>query len=701
MVNGVDYLFEQLPTYERDLRFRYIIRDNAPENGATVWRDLSIDVYDNSSSGTFKITNYNVKDTIQSGGYALLTWDVAATDQPPLNDDYLDIYLSTDGGVTFPHLLKSHTLNDGETYVNIPNIPAIRFRFMLAVSDNIYYDVNDRSGVIRPRFEEAIGVSYDDQYYTTCAPDIIDFDISSFGMGGFDSDVHFDVIGNLPTGGKASFLNPTIPAGNATTLRLDFRDVTESGEFDISFSVSGEGVDTIIRSIEMNVVTNDFSELSLDFPLDGSTGNAFVPTLQWNPVPSAVNYTVELSSDANFETILFTRNNLMVDEINLDIQLEAGGIYFWRIKPKNDCGLQDINRVSSFQVKSLACEEFCSTEPSITLSSSGTPQAEMSINTGSAITVNDLNVTQILGRHSDMGQVVLTLEGPDGTQVEMMSEGTCGYVNTPFDMGFDDDAAIVNPNCINFNQGIRFVPDNPLSAMNDVTGTTYKLIMQDVASGSGGRLDSWCFEICGPISPENPLLVRADSIHLLNLESKVISSDKLEVTHSLFTANELELTIVETPNYGTMLFDGVPVGAGTQMTMQDIENNRLTYQNESMFYDRDHFSFIVTDPGGGFLGTPMIEFVVGLTATQQALPEGNELIIYPNPAIDNIEIKLLSDDIEVDEIVIFNIQGAQMSHIKNNLSNETSIDLSNYASGIYLIQVRSGQYTTVRKFIKQ
>ena len=701
VVNGVNYIWEQLPSYARELKFRFIVRDNAAENGGTSWRTFNLEVVDNSAAGTFAITNFNFPDTIDSGGYVELTWNVAETDLPPINTKLVDIYLSTDGGSSFPTLLKSNVANDGSTFVNIPDIPTNRFRFMLAASENVYYDVNNRSGVIRPAEQEGIGLSYDDQYYQVCAPDIVEFDVTAFGLAGYNGNVQLAYIGDIPQGGDIDFASNSIMPGESTKLRLDFREVTENGNFDLTFRATGTDVDTVERTIEIFIVTNNFDELSLNAPADGSTGNAFVPSLAWNSVSSAENYTVEVSSDAEFSNIIFSRNNVQTDNLDLDIQLEAGGIYFWRVKPNNACGLQDINRVSAFQVQTLSCEEYCSTQPSITLASSGTPTAEMSINTGSAITVNDLNVTQIVGRHSDMGQVVFTLVGPNDTQVEMMSPGTCSYVNSNIDMGFDDDAAITNPNCINFDEGIRFVPDNPLSALNGLSGTDYKLVMQDVQSGAGGRLDSWCFEICGAISPEKPELIRADDLSLMNFETKFISQNVLEVTHSQYTDDDLLITIVEIPEHGKMLFEGSEIGAGYQFNMQDIRDNKLQYQNQSNLYDQDHFSFIVSDPGGGFLGTPTINFIIGLTATEEAMNSEQDLIVFPNPASEEITIELQSNVDVIEMVQIFSITGQQVMLIDDVSVTDLSIRLDKTPPGIYLVHVKTEQSQIIKKILKQ
>jgi len=701
VINNSFSIFEQLPTYERQLKFRVNVRDNAPENGGTVWEDLNIDVIDNSADGRFTVTNLVAKDTFQAGGYIEVLWNVAGTDQAPINTQFVDIYLSTDGGESFPRLLKANTRNDGATFVNLPNVEAEQFRIMVAATNSVYFNVSRRSSVIELAEQPALGVFYDDQTYKICAPDVVEYDIATFGMGGFNADVNFEFIGNIPDGGIARFSKNNIMAGESTKLKLDLRDAVESGDFDLTFQITGENIDTLVRTIEIEVVSNDFEALNLVEPLDGKIGAAFVPTLTWTESDNADAYTVQVSDDPQFSNIIFERNNITDLTVDLDIQLSASQVYFWRVKPINGCGEQDINRVNTFQVKTVSCEEFCSTEPTKVISSSGTPSVEMAINTGSSITASDFNVTQIVGFHSDMGQLRMNVEGPDGTKVQVYSPNTCSYVSSSIDMGFDDDAAIVNPNCINFDEGLRFVPKNPLSAFNGINGTTYKLIVDDVQSTSGGRLDSWCFEICGDISPQTPSIILADSISLNSFETRIISSDKLLVTHPSFNPSELTITIVERPIYGTLLLNGVPIGLGSTFTMEQVENNQLSYRNANDLFDRDHFAFIVTDPGAGYVGTPSIEFFIGLSANSNQLPKGDELFVYPNPVQDVLTIELASDELSIDQISIFTVHGKLVSRLNNQVVNQVQVPVSQLSQGVYFLQIEAGDAMVTRKFIKQ
>lgn len=698
VVNNLSYIYEQLPTYERDLKFRFVVRDNAPENGGSVWEEIRMRAFDNSDSGRFEVTSFNTLTTINSGDYVEVTWNVAATNQPPINTKTVDIFLSTDGGESFPIVLKENTKNDGSTFVNIPDVEADEFRIMVAASNSVYFNISKSDGIIEAPTTAGVGVSYADECYQICMPDVREFDISTFGVGGYDGELDFDIISTLPAGTSVSFSSPTIMSGETTTLIFDAISGTETGSFDLTFQISGDGFDPIERTIEIITVYNDFSAMSLDLPVDGAIGVSTVPSLAWTGVDHAASYTVELSDDPSFQNIIFERSGLTVTEIDIDVQLEGGKVYFWRVKPTNACGSQDLNRVAAFQVQTVSCEEFCSTQASIPLSTTGTPTAEMTINTGSPIGITDFNVTSIEGFHSDMGDVKFTLKGPDNTSIDMFGPNTCRDQNANILMGFDDQAAISIPNCINFGDGLRFVPTNPLSVLNGLSGSSFTLVMKDVQSGDGGRLDKWCFEICGNIAPELPMLITADTIHLNSFEKKTIGSNKLEVSHSNYDASDLTITIVEVPDHGELQLNNQAITVGDTFTMADVQANRLAYQNNSNDYENDHFSFIVTDPNGGFLGTPSIDFVIGLSSTNNTLPPATSLSIYPNPAHDAIFLEW-SSEYTLDRYTVFDAQGKRIAISPSNLGDRHMIDVSNWNSGVYIIQLQSDAYVFSRKIV--
>jgi hypothetical protein len=91
--------------------------------------------------------------------------------------------------------------------------------------------------------------------------------------------------------------------------------------------------------------------------------------------------------------------------------------------------------------------------------------------------------------------------------------------------------------------------------------------------------------------------------------------------------------------------------------------------------------------------SPGCNGTVGVTTIHIGEPEFN---IYPNPANDFIEIET---DFENSSISVFDVTGKLILREKI-IQNKTRIDLSNYSTGLYFIQLQSEQKMLSKKFIK-
>lgn len=67
-----------------------------------------------------------------------------------------------------------------------------------------------------------------------------------------------------------------------------------------------------------------------------------------------------------------------------------------------------------------------------------------------------------------------------------------------------------------------------------------------------------------------------------------------------------------------------------------------------------------------------------------------EAIVYPNPALHNITLKIVSDQTQNFKYELFDARGRLL--LQNYTTGiETSIPLENFASGSYILMVRSGK----------
>ena len=79
-------------------------------------------------------------------------------------------------------------------------------------------------------------------------------------------------------------------------------------------------------------------------------------------------------------------------------------------------------------------------------------------------------------------------------------------------------------------------------------------------------------------------------------------------------------------------------------------------------------------------------------------PTNINFVMYPNPANDFINIT--SESI-IDEYIIYDIKGSIISRSIENNSNKLTISLKNNYSGIYFLEIKSGNIKKTVKFIKK
>ncbi|QIY90529.1 reprolysin-like metallopeptidase [Chryseobacterium gallinarum] len=132
--------WESVSSVARNLNFRLTVRNNNPIAPQTNKDDMVVTV--NAAAGPFQVTAPTFGQSLNSGNTANITWDVANTNQAPVNTANVNIKLSTDGGQTFT-TIAANTPNDGNEQIMIPagSTSANAFIMIEAVG-NIYYAVS-------------------------------------------------------------------------------------------------------------------------------------------------------------------------------------------------------------------------------------------------------------------------------------------------------------------------------------------------------------------------------------------------------------------------------------------------------------------------------------------------------------------------------------------------------------------------------
>jgi surface protein len=141
ILNGIDSDYERLPTYSREMNYDLYVRDNQPGAGGTAVARLTFDV--DGNAGPFTVTSQSACGVLSANSAQTITWNVANTDQAPVNVSQVNILLSEDGGYTWPHTLASATANDGSEQITLPaNICTDQARIKVEAVGNIFFAVN-------------------------------------------------------------------------------------------------------------------------------------------------------------------------------------------------------------------------------------------------------------------------------------------------------------------------------------------------------------------------------------------------------------------------------------------------------------------------------------------------------------------------------------------------------------------------------
>jgi len=148
---------ESLPISERNLTMSFVAQDGF---NPAVSDETSIKVL---RTGSRFAMNYP-RGAYARGNTYPVYWNVANTNQPPINCSSVNLWLSSDGGQTFSYPIARNIPNTGEAQITIPAVASLSFegRFKIKCSNNIFYAVSYRNFYITdeeisngPRFSNA------------------------------------------------------------------------------------------------------------------------------------------------------------------------------------------------------------------------------------------------------------------------------------------------------------------------------------------------------------------------------------------------------------------------------------------------------------------------------------------------------------------------------------------------------------------
>jgi hypothetical protein len=694
IINNIQNNSELLPTYTRAMKFRLTARDNNENGGGTGWANVSFKADD--SAGPFYVVYPNQIETTTIGDSMEIKWNVANTDNDIINCQNVNIWLSIDAGYNYTKLLKYNTPNDGSENIFIPNLPTSLGRIKVEAADNIFFDISNNYLKIVAPDEPAYSMEVTPLYQQICLPDIVSINISTASFNGYADTLRFETGAGIPEGAKVEFIPETAMPGENVALQIYFSEVNKRDSYTIDIlSISSAG-DTLVRQIDLNIITNDYSDLQIIQPAPGASGNGQLVDLIWTKSQSANSYNIYLSDNPTFpEASTLIKLNTLDTIYSPQNTLKKSTVYYWKIEGNNECGNLDASEILTFSTEAFACK---------TLISGDLPQdIRSNMTTSTIITIEeetdvaDVNISRIAGDHDNFADLDAFLMGPDGTTVTLFSSKCYGYNGFDFDFGMDDESTY-KFKCPPYG-GVYY----PLGSLSDFVGKSAKgdwtLQISDVTSPKGGELSDFELEICANSVLSNPYLVNNNPYLVAIGIAWDLPSSKLKAEDEDNTPEELTYTLVDMPMMASILLDGNYISTGDTFTETDVRSGKLQLLSTGSHEMEDSFSFVITDGNGGWLEKTRFNFTHDAFVQANSISLFEKIELFPNPTNEISYIQIYESGRY--ELNIFDMNGKKIMSNALNGFEKKQLDLSALASGVYYIQIGNQQNQAIKKLVKQ
>jgi len=211
--------WETVSEVGRDLNFSFTVRDRnaSGETGQTPQSSSdAMKVSVDTASGPFQETSQNTADyVVFSGDSEMVTLDVAGTNVGAVNTPNINILLSVDGGLTFPHTLASNVPNNGSHIVTIPVLTSTTARIKVEAVGNIFLAINSTNFEIE---ETEFVLNATETSLDRCSPNDAVYNFTYTTFLGFTETTTF-ASNNIPDGATVTF-NPTSATTDGTAVQM-------------------------------------------------------------------------------------------------------------------------------------------------------------------------------------------------------------------------------------------------------------------------------------------------------------------------------------------------------------------------------------------------------------------------------------------------------------------------------------------------
>ena len=759
---AINSAWETVSSIEREMNFALTVRDNALGGGQVSSEVMKVEVVNNA--GPFVVTSQQNAQSFTAGTVQTLTWDVAGTNEVPIRAQLVDIYLSLDGGDSFPILLADDVPNDGSQEVLLPGDVTDTGRFMVKASNNIFFAVNSTDFTITA---SEIVMDFEALRYEVCQPNdlFIPFEYETYL--GFSETVTFSVP-DLPAGLGVAFSPSTASGDTPVTVTISNTTAVTSGNYPITIIATGSSLTKAVP-IELGIFNTSFADVPLISPANSATDVGLRPLLQWEANETYTKYQIELATDAAFNNIVDV-GSVITNQFTPRALLE-NTTYYWRVKPENSCGEGTFSPAFSFTTVQLDCQTQGAEGLPLSISSTGTPTVTSQITLLNDLPIADVNVILDI-EHTFLSDLIIKLISPSGTSV-ILAANSCGSAQN-INAVFDDDGPAFN---CGTNPGISGTVQ-PLGSLASFIGEstlgTWTLEVADTEPADGGLINGFSLEICAegnfrPDDDNDGVFDDTDDLCLGTPPGTEVNADgcpvyrfapdnfRLAIDSESCRGNNdgrIEVVPVQSLNYSIQV-----TGPGTNLSQDFTATYNLdnlgagTYDlcisgtDGSITYETVCFEAVITEPDpldvNALLSADGTQLTLNLSGSNLFNIELNGLLtqteennvtleldkgpntlkvstnlacqgefeatyfnwertlVYPNPTQDEFGI-LLDGQGRTLELYIFDLQGKLWEQYRyENPGREIRLDASLWPAGMYFITLKGEGINEMHKLIKR
>lgn len=604
---GTTPTWEVLPSVGRSMAFRCTVRDNHPGAGCTDEVDLTLTF--SASAGPFIVTNPNTSAITWTGGStATVTWNVANTNTAPVSVSQVEIFLSADGGLTYPYTLSTGTNNDGTEVVNVPNIATTQARVMVKAKGNVFFDISNQNFKINlavvPDFvltsvpDTAVACQNGQSTYT--------YDIQQ--LASFNLPINFTASG-LPTGAIATFTPNNVPPPTNVSLTVGNLMGAAPGIYNIVVTAVGGSV-THTDNLVLQVLDQVNGAANLSSPNNGAEVATSQPSLTWAAVANASEYLVEIAESPTFSPVLFTGSPIS-NSYQVPSSLDPLGVYYWRVKALNPCSESAYSETFAFHVGGIGCQTFNATGLPLAIPNFATTVSK-TLNVPASLSIVSVQTSMNID-HSYVGDLSVELVSPQNTAVQVFDQpgvpaSDFGCENDDINASFAD--SYTNTATAFENMCMGSVPTisgnfQPMEAFAGFVGQNaqgnWTLNITDSYDADGGALLSWSLQVCGIVPSSSAVLLQNNVLNVPQGQSGTISQAYLQAQGS--PTSGIVFTLLGLPTTGSLELNGSVLIEGSTFTQADIDAGNLVYLHDGSMASSDQFEFNLLDADGRWLPT--------------------------------------------------------------------------------------------------